>query len=108
MFSITDNAAEQIHAAAKESNIETLVLRIAAKTNKDGGIEYGMGFDELKDGDIKVPYEDIEIVIDPGSNELLEYASMDYVELEPGQYNFIFMNPLDTNYTPPEKKKKKK
>ena len=97
MFSITENAARQIHTSAKESNIETLILRMAAKTNKDGSIEYGMGFDELKEGDIKITCEDIEIVIDPNSNELLEYTSMDYVELEPGQFNFIFQNSLDPN-----------
>jgi iron-sulfur cluster assembly protein len=105
MFSITENAVKIIKEAAKQSNIETLILRIAAKNNQDGSIEYGMGFDESKDTDIKIPYDDVEIVIDPTSNELLEEATMDYVELEPGQFNFIFMNPLDPNYKPPKKKK---
>ncbi len=26
---------------------------------------------------------------------------MDYVELEAGTYNFIFLNPNDANYSPP-------
>ncbi len=108
MFSITENAAKQIHAAAKESNIETLVLRVAAKINQDGSIEYGMGFDEVKEGDTRTTYEDIEIVIDLASKDILDDASMDYVELEPGQSNFIFMNPMDPNYIPPKKEKKKK
>ena len=108
MFSITENAAKQIHTTAMESNIETLILRIAAKTNQDGSIEYGMGFDEAKDGDIKIPYEDIEIVIDTASNELLDEAAMDYVELEPGKFDFIFINPSDPGYTPPKKGKKNK
>lgn len=105
MFSITENAAKQIKEAAKQSNIETLILRIAAKANQDGSIEYGMGFDESKDTDIKIPYEDVEIVIDTSSNELLEEAIMDYVELKPGEFNFIFMNPMDPNYKAPKKDK---
>jgi iron-sulfur cluster assembly protein len=28
--------------------------------------------------------------------------TMDYVELEPGSWQFIFMNPNDPNYKPPE------
>ncbi|MCK4950768.1 MAG: iron-sulfur cluster assembly accessory protein [Gammaproteobacteria bacterium] len=108
MFSITENAAKQIHVAAKESNIETLVLRIAAKINQDGSIEYGMGFDEIKDGDTKIPYGDIDIVIDLASKDALDDASMDYVELEPGQFDFIFMNPIDPTYVPPKKDKKSK
>ena len=105
MFSITEKAAKQIKDAAKQSKTETMILRIAAKSNQDGSIEYGIGFDENKETDIKIQYDDVEIVIDPTSNELLEEATMDYVELEPGQFNFIFMNPLDPHYKAPKKEK---
>lgn len=108
MFRATENAVKQIQKAAKESNIENIVLRVAAKTNQDGSIEYGMGFDESKDTDIKIPYADIEIVIDQPSNEILEDASMDFVELEPGKFDFVFLNDLDPNYSPPKKDKKDK
>jgi len=46
------------------------------------------------------------IFIDPQSHELLEDATLDFVELEPGQFNFIFMNPLDPNYSPVKKSQK--
>jgi iron-sulfur cluster assembly protein len=32
---------------------------------------------------------------------LLEGTLLDYVELEPGDWRFTFMNPNDANYTPP-------
>jgi len=32
---------------------------------------------------------------------LLDQATMDYVEIEPGQFHFIFLNPKDPNYRPP-------
>ena len=35
------------------------------------------------------------------SKILLEGTTLDYVELEPGEHQFIFMNPNDANYTPP-------
>jgi iron-sulfur cluster assembly protein len=105
MFRITDDAAKQIKIATEQSDAAGMILRIAAKTNQDGSIEYGMGFDEARENDVHISHDDVEVVIDATSNELLEEASIDYVELEPGQFNFIFINPLDPNYEPPPKKK---
>ena len=106
MFQITPEAARQIEDQSKASNAEEMVLRIAAKTNQDGSFEYGMGFDEVKEHDFKMNLHGIVIVIDPQSHELLEDATLDFVEIEPGQFNFIFMNPLDPNYSPVKKSQK--
>jgi len=103
MLAITETAAKQIAEQHKATNADTLLLRIAAKTNQDGSIEYGMGFDEATEHDIKVKQFDIEVLVDPKSAELLEEATMDFVELEAGQFHFIFSNPLDKNYTPSKK-----
>jgi iron-sulfur cluster assembly protein len=108
MFKITDEAAKQVKTASEQSDAAGMQLRIAAKANQDGSIEYGMGFDEERENDVKVANGDVVVIIDPTSNELLEDATMDYVEIEPGQFHFIFMNPLDPNYTPPKKERKKK
>jgi iron-sulfur cluster assembly protein len=32
---------------------------------------------------------------------LLDQATLDYVELESGQFHFIFLNPKDSGYHPP-------
>jgi iron-sulfur cluster assembly protein len=106
MFKVTEKAAEQIRNASKQSDAEGMALRVAAKSNQDGNIEYGMGFDEPKDDDVRINQGGVEIVIDPPSHELLEEATMDYVELEPGEYRFIFMNPLDPHYVPPKRDKR--
>ncbi len=108
MFSVTDNAAKQIRQAAEQSEAQNMALRIAAKANQDGSIEYGMGFDDPKENDIRVAADGVEILIDPPSNELLEEATLDYVEIEPGEMRFIFMNPLDPHYVPPKRQKKDK
>ena len=61
-----------------------------------------MGYDESKSHDIKVVSNDIEVIFTPNYEKLLKGTVMDYVELEPGKFNFIFMNPNDANYTPPQ------
>ncbi|NIR32598.1 MAG: iron-sulfur cluster assembly accessory protein [Gammaproteobacteria bacterium] len=102
MMTITAQAAEQIRTAARDGQMEGLPLRIAARRLDDGSIEYGMGFDEPNNEDTAFSVEGVEIVIAPVSVELLEDAVLDYVELEPGEFQFVFMNPNDPHYVAPE------
>ena len=77
-------------------------MRIAAKRNPDGSIHYAMGFDDQQiEGDLHITSGGINVTISEVSKPLLEGTTLDYVELEPGEYQFIFMNPNDSNYTPP-------
>lgn len=103
MLTISETAAEQIKLSAQQTNSEQMKLRIAAKVAVDESIEYGMGFDEEKEGDIKVNISGIDILVAPSSAELLNGAHLDFVEIEPEQFNFIFQNPNDPNYKPPKK-----
>jgi iron-sulfur cluster assembly protein len=105
MITISPRAAEQIRFSAKQSNAENLPLRIAAQVAVDESIEYGLGFDEEKEGDMKFTIEGIDIVIAPACAEFLQGAHLDFVELEPGNSNFIFQNPNDPNYKPPKEDK---
>jgi iron-sulfur cluster assembly protein len=103
MITITPAAAEQIRASADQGQMAGLPMRIAAKRNPDGSIHYGMGFDDAQhEGDIQVSSEGIDVVIAEPSQALLKDTTLDYVELEPGVFQFIFMNPNDANFTPPE------
>ena len=102
MLKITEAAASQIKDQLKQVTEEGLYLRIAAKTTPEGPFEYGMGFDESNEMDVKVNTHDLILITDPQSAELLEDATMDYVEIEPGQFNFIFSNPIDPNYSAPQ------
>ena len=102
MITITPAAAKQISASASQGNMEGLSMRIAAKRNPDGSVHYGMGFDDQQlEGDLHITSEGINIVISETSKTLLEGTTLDYVELEPDEFQFIFMNPNDANYTPP-------
>lgn len=101
MIEITPAAAAQIKLSMQEGESNDLFLRIAATRNDDNSIHYGMGFDETKDSDISVNSSDIDIIISPVSAELLKDTKLDYVELEAGKHQFIFLNPNDPEYTPP-------
>ncbi len=103
MITITAAAAEQIRASAAEGGMEGLAMRIAAKRNPDGSIHYGMGFDDNElEGDTHVTTEGIDVVIAETSKILLDGMTLDYVQIEPDTFQFIFLNPNDVNYAPPE------
>ena len=67
--------------------------RIAARSLPDGGIDYGMGFDEQREFDLELVTQGVNILIGPASRALLEGVTLDFVELEPGQLHFIFIPP---------------
>lgn len=101
MITITPSAAEQIRVSAKQGQMDGLAMRIAATRNPDGTIHYGMGFDDNQlDGDVHINSEGIEVVVSESSMKLVQGMTLDFVELEPGAYQFIFMNPNDPNFKP--------
>ena len=94
MFTLTAAAAEQIRQAAEAQNDQP-VLRVAAKVDDDGGMSYGMGFDEERENDLVVANEGVTVLISPRSQPLLVETTLDFVELHPGEYQFIFLNPRE-------------
>jgi iron-sulfur cluster assembly protein len=101
MFKLTAAAALQIIKAARQGGTEGMPLRLAAARNPDGSIDYRIGFDELTDDDIRMTCEGIEVIMAPEQLLLLDETTVDFVELEPGQFHFIFLNPKDPTYRPP-------
>lgn len=100
MFHLTPNAAEQILRAATaqpENAQHKPSLRVAAKI-EDDELVYGMGFDEERENDTVIECGGLDILIAPRSLELLTDTTLDFVELKPGEFQFIFLNP---NETPP-------
>jgi len=101
MITVTPAAVAQIKLSAEQGKAEGMSLRIAASRNSDNSIHYGMGFDDSKEDDVVVTSGDIEILISNDSAPLLKDTTIDFVELEPEKYQFIFLNPNDPNYKPP-------
>ena len=100
MITVTREAAEQIARSAAQAGSGG-ALRIAARLGDKGAIEYGMGFDHAAEGDTQVESSGVTLLVSPGSIELLTGATLDYVELNPGEWRFIFINPNDPSHKPP-------
>ncbi len=101
MITVTKKAADKIKASAEENAEAGLWLRLAARKKDDGSIEYGLGMDEERDEDEKIETDGVQIIIAKESQELLTGCVLDFVEIEEGKPQFIFLNPNDPDYLPP-------
>ena len=101
MITVTPEAAAQIREAARQSGIESPCLRIAARLTEKREIEYGMGFDEPGEGDLEFASEGVTLLVATACSELLDGARLDYVEINPGEPRFIFINPNDPSHKAP-------
>lgn len=103
MITITPQAAEQIlKSALQQPDQKEINLRLAARLDDKGTIEYGMGFDEKAADDTQVVAGTITVLVSPGCVELLTGATLDYVDINPGEPRFIFINPNDPSHKAPK------
>lgn len=91
-FQLTAAAAREIQAAAARSGAAGMALRVAAKPAPDG-IAYGMGFDEPAPEDEVAVFAGLTVLIARPSRPLLADTVLDYVELDGGGHDFIFVQP---------------
>ncbi|MCP4407199.1 MAG: iron-sulfur cluster assembly accessory protein [Gammaproteobacteria bacterium] len=103
MITLTSKTAKQIQHSAVQGKMEGIPLRIAVTRKPDSSLHYAMGFDDVpSDSDHRMNSEGIAIVVSEQSAELIKGTVVDYVELEPGKFHFIFLNPNDPNYQLPD------
>ncbi len=100
MITVTREAAIEIVKSAQQAGVGN--LRLAARLDDKGVVEYGMGFDDRSDGDTQVVTNGVTLLISSGSVELLTGATLDYVEIHSGEWRFIFINPNDPSHKPPQ------
>lgn len=91
MITVTPQAAARIKDATKESSAQDMGLRLAARVLEDGSVDYGMGFDYERQNDSLVETQGLTVFISASSRDYLEGITLDYVELEPGDFRFIFI-----------------
>lgn len=89
-FHLTAAAAREIQAAAGRSGAAGMALRVAAKPAPDG-IAYGMGFDEPAPEDEVAVFEGLTVLIAGPSRPWLADTVLDFVELDDGGRDFIFL-----------------
>jgi len=78
-----------------QSGADDMALRVAAKRDAQGAIDYGMGFDVERENDLQIISEGVTLLVSHHSKELLMGTVLDFVELNPGDFRFIFVNPND-------------
>lgn len=93
MISLTKAAAEQIRLAAANSDAQGMALRLAAKVNEAGMLEFGMGFDQERENDAVHESWGITLLISKHSAPYLQDVTLDFTEIAPGQKSFVFMKP---------------
>lgn len=93
MITITEQAAAQIRRAAEQGGMQGMSLRVAARRADDGQVEYMLGFDDLGDEDLEYTVQGIPLLISEFSKDLLRGITLDFVELNPGEFQFIFIPP---------------
>lgn len=93
MFSMTMSAATEILAAAARSDAAGMALRVAARQIADGSLEYGLGFDDEREDDQKLNVGALTVLVGSPSVPLLADTVLDYVEVAPSQFDFVFMPP---------------
>lgn len=100
MLSLTSSAAARIRNAAGDAGSADWALRVAARREGDGSITFGMGFDEPREGDLPLQVQGVNVVIAPPSQPMLEGIVLDFVELEPGRFDFIFVPEAEVTEKP--------
>jgi iron-sulfur cluster assembly accessory protein len=102
MISLSTAALEQIRQSAEAGDMQGLPLRVAVKQLEDGSFHYAMGFDEQRlPGDSFFNFDGLDLVVSEISKDLADGMTIDYVEIDPGKAEFIFLNPNDPTYVPP-------
>ncbi len=78
-FFLTDEAAAKVAELIKAEGDDTLALRVAVRPGGCSGFSYEMFFDgDFADDDIKMPFGDVSVVMDPASAPLLQGATLKF------------------------------
>lgn len=91
MFNVSPAAASELLAAAARSDADGMALRIAARVLADGSVEFGMGFDDERENDESAEYSGLTVLLGAKSRPYLAGTMLDYVEVEPGRFDFVFV-----------------
>ena len=90
---LTESAASQVREMlAKEENSSGKGLRVFIESGGCSGLQYGMVFDEKREGDFSAEFHGVPVLIDNVSAEYLKGSIVDYSEALTGG-GFKISNP---------------
>ena len=80
LITLTPVAAAKVkELLAEESDGDTLVLRVAIQGGGCSGFQYGLGFDNVAEGDVELELEGVPVVVDPFSAPYLRGTTIDFL-----------------------------
>ena len=81
MVNLTPTAAEKLSGIMSQKGmIDSHALRVFVKGGGCGGMQYGMTFDEARDGDEVYEQHGLRIIVDSTSLFYIDGANIDYVD----------------------------
>ncbi len=78
VISLTDSAARRILELQRDSGAEGKLLRLFVSTGGCSGMEYGMSFDQMKDGDTRMESLGIAFLVDGTTLERIDGSSVHF------------------------------
>ena len=97
MITLTDVAAVKVKELLDAEGASELALRVAVRPGGCSGFSYEMFFDGdiAADDELMTYMQDVKVVVDPASSQLLEGATLDYKD-GLNQSGFSITNPNAT------------
>lgn len=81
MVNLTPAAAEKLSGIMSQKGmVDTHALRVFVKGGGCGGMQYGMTFDEARDGDEVYEQHGMRVIVDSTSLFYIDGANIDYVD----------------------------
>ncbi len=78
---LTDNAVAKVRELIASEEEAGLALRVAVRPGGCSGFSYEMYFDaEVDEADIVEEFDDVRVLVDPQSAEMVRGATLDYKE----------------------------
>jgi iron-sulfur cluster assembly accessory protein len=79
LIALTPVAAAKVRELLAEEGDEKLVLRVAIQGGGCSGFQYGLGFDNVAEGDVQLELEGVPVVVDPFSAPYLRGTTIDFL-----------------------------
>jgi iron-sulfur cluster assembly accessory protein len=81
MITVTDSAFRRLHDLITENpDYRDKGLRIFVESGGCAGMQYGMQFDEAKQGDQRIEQNGVEVLVDAYSANYLAGSTVDYLD----------------------------
>ncbi|RLA06773.1 MAG: hypothetical protein DRQ51_08320 [Gammaproteobacteria bacterium] len=102
-ITITDSAKTQILKSLTNDSSEQF-LRLDIRLNNKDEFHYLFGWDDTKKiDDIGFKTNGLTVITNKEKEDITDGLEIDYVLLESGNFNFIFLNPNDPSFIKPTK-----